>query len=64
MEQLNGNQMVFAITIDDLQTEAREKIGRELTDEEIDIAKKGLEFGILTSIDTIYTTIFTEMIVE
>ncbi len=30
--------------------------------EEIQIAKKGLEFGLLTDIGTIYKTIFTEMI--
>ncbi|MBI2967547.1 MAG: hypothetical protein HYY40_07015 [Bacteroidetes bacterium] len=62
METLQSNEIVFAITKDDLQYEAKEKIGRELTDEEIKIAKKGLEFGLLTSIDTVYKTIFSEMI--
>ena len=38
------------------------KSGRKLFDEEIDIAKKGLDWGISTSIDTVYHTIFTEMI--
>ncbi|MFH0924761.1 MAG: hypothetical protein V1872_03875 [bacterium] len=58
----NNKQLVFAITLEDLQGEALEKIRRTLTDEEIFIAKKGLEFGLLTDIDTVYKTIFTEMI--
>jgi hypothetical protein len=55
-------QNVFAISIEDLQFEAKEKIGRKLTEEEILIAKKGIENGLLTSIDIVYSTIFTEMI--
>jgi hypothetical protein len=62
MDNIDNNYLVFAITLDDLQREALEKIGRILTDEEIDIAKKGLEFGLLTNIDVIYRTIFCEMI--
>jgi len=49
------------ITLEDVQNEALEKIGRVLTDEEIDIVKKGMEFGLLTGIDTICRTIFSEM---
>ncbi len=56
------NKIIFAITIDDLQFEAKEKIGRELTEEEIHIAKKGLEWGLLTDIETVYQTIFNDMI--
>ncbi|HEY0089901.1 MAG TPA: hypothetical protein VGB37_13715 [Candidatus Lokiarchaeia archaeon] len=53
---------VFTISISDLQQEAEERIGRGLSEEEILIAKKGLENGILTSIGFIYSTIFSEMI--
>jgi hypothetical protein len=56
------DQIIFSIAVEDLQYEAKEKIGRELTEEEIQIAKKGLEFGLLTDIDTVYKTIFSEMI--
>lgn len=56
--------VLFAITINDIQTEAKEKIGRELTQEEILIAKKGLESGLLTDIQTVYNTILTEMIYQ
>lgn len=62
MGATESNEIIFAITKDDLQFEAIEKIGRELTDEEIHIAKKGLEWGLLTDIDTVYQTIFNEMI--
>ncbi len=62
METINKKHLVFAITLDDLQNESLGKIGRTLTDEEVYIAKKGLEFGLMTDIDTVYSTIFTEMI--
>ena len=62
MENLQATENVFAISIGDLQFEAKETLGRELTEEEILIAKKGLENGLLTSIDIVYSTIFSEMI--
>jgi len=55
-------QPVFCITLEDLQAEALEKLGRELNDEEIEAAKKGLMCGLMTDIDTVYNTIFFEMI--
>ncbi|MCL2417455.1 MAG: hypothetical protein FWD02_05930 [Bacteroidales bacterium] len=59
---MNDN-VVFQITIEDLQCEAMERLGRELTDDEIYTAKKGVEWGIgdITLIST-YDTIFTEML--
>lgn len=62
METLQANEVIFAITKEDLQYEAIEKIGRELTDEEILVAKKALEWGIGESIGIVYKTIFSEMI--
>lgn len=56
------DKLVFSITLEDLQSEALEKIGRTLTEEEILVAKKGLESGLLTDINTVYATIFREMI--
>jgi len=64
MVNLAPENVLFAITIGDIQTEAKEKIGRELTQEEILIAKKGLESGLLTDINTVYNTILTEMIYQ
>ncbi len=62
METLQANNIIFAITKEDLQYEAIEKIGRELTDEEILTAKKAIEWGIGESIGIVYNTIFSEMI--
>ncbi len=61
MEQ---NDLVFSITLEDLQSEALRIIGRTLTEEEVYIAQNGLEFGLLTDIDTVYKTIFFEMITK
>lgn len=62
MKNQHKEESVFSITIEDLQAEALEKIGRELNDEEIEVAKKGLMWGLMTDIDTVYNTIFNEMI--
>lgn len=56
------DDILFAITVEDLQEFAMDKIGRTLTEEELHIAKKGLEWGLLTDIETVYHTIVTEMI--
>lgn len=61
-DMLEKNSIIFAISLEDLQYEANEKIGRILTEEEIQLAIKGLESGLLTGIDNIYRTIFYEMI--
>ena len=61
---MNDN-IIFQITIDDLQNEAIERLGRKLSDEEVDIAKGGLDWGLHTcNLDIIYNTIFTEMITK
>jgi hypothetical protein len=56
------NDLVFSISTIDLQNEALRILGRTLSEEEIDIAKDGLEAGLLTNIDVVYKTIFFEMI--
>lgn len=61
---MKKNKLVFAITEQDLQQEALIYIGRKLTQSEIQTAKKGLESGLTTDIETIYRTIFNEMIVQ
>ncbi len=61
METLQANEMIFAITKEDLQYEAKEKIGRELTDEEILEVKERLEFAIGENLLFIYGEIFNEM---
>ena len=58
------DNLVFSITLEDLQSEALEKIGRTLTAEEIQVARKGLEFGLCTDVDNIYSTVFTGRITK
>ncbi|GJH40227.1 hypothetical protein RCZ04_07770 [Capnocytophaga sp. HP1101] len=52
---------LFIITESDVQFEAQERLGRNLNDDELLIAKKGLEWGLLTDIDTVYGAIFSEI---
>ncbi|GHT68419.1 hypothetical protein AGMMS50239_33460 [Bacteroidia bacterium] len=56
------DNIIYQISIDDLQYEAMEALGRELTEEEIDIAKDAFEWGLGETNHIIYNTIFTEMI--
>jgi len=60
---MTESNIIFQITEEDLQNEAIERIGRKLTENEIDIAKKGIEWGLgdITLMIT-YDTIFNEMI--
>ena len=64
MKTNNDTRIIFSISEDDVQIEAIERIGRKLTEDEMQIAKKGLESGILTGIHIIYQTILLEMIIE
>ena len=56
------NKLLFYITKEDVQNEALERLGRHWTDEELYVAQKGLESGLMFDIDTVYRTIFEEMI--
>jgi len=60
--KIEKDNLLFYIIKEDLQQEALPKIGRELNEEEIEIARKGIEWGISSSPEIIYHTIFTEMI--
>lgn len=62
IETIKKEDIVFYITKETIQYQAMRKIGRYLTEEELDIAKDGLEWGLMTDIDTVYNTILFEMI--
>ncbi|MBI5892924.1 MAG: hypothetical protein HZB79_04630 [Deltaproteobacteria bacterium] len=64
MKTCSESDILFVITREDVQYEAKEKLGRELTEDEIEIAKKGLECGLLTDIDSVYDAIFEEIHTE
>ena len=44
---LNKNYLIFVITVEDVQRIAIDKLGRELTIEELDDVKKGVEYGLV-----------------
>ena len=58
----NSDRILFCITEEELQSVAKQILGRRLNEEEIIIAQKGLDYGIMTSIDVVYRTILKEMI--
>ena len=58
----NPDRILFCITEEELQFEAKQILGRRLNEDEIIIAQKGLDYGIMTSIDVVYRTILKEMI--
>ena len=62
MELINKEGILFYISKETIQCEALEKIGRYLTEDELEIAKEGLEWGLMTDIDSVYNTILFEML--
>lgn len=47
------NQILFSVTVEELQDEAVNRIGRKLTDEELYTAQKGINLGLSFGIETI-----------
>jgi len=62
MELIDKDEILFYISKETIQYEALEKIGRYLTEDELEIAKEGLEWGLMTDIDSVYNTILFEML--
>lgn len=50
------DKLVFGITEEDVQEYAKEFIGRELTEDEMHFARKGIEAGLGYDIDVVYNT--------
>jgi len=62
METIDREELLFYIDKETMQDEAMRTIGRYLSEEELDIAKDGLEWGLTFDIETVYNTILLEMI--
>jgi len=58
------NEMIFSVTVEDLQNEATNRIGRKLTEYELHTAKKGIESGLSFNIETVFQTAIDESIEE
>ena len=58
---MEEEEILFVITVADVQHWAGEKLGRRLTYEELQIAKDKLEWGLSEDIDMVYSAIFEEM---
>jgi hypothetical protein len=60
METINRDNILFIITKDEIQHEANNRFGRNLTIEETNTFKKMLEWGLLNDINVVYDSIFEE----
>ena len=58
---MEEEEILFVITVADVQHWAEEKLGRRLIYEELQIAKDKLEWGLSEDIDMVYSAIFEEM---
>lgn len=56
-EQLKVEELVYAINVWDIQTLAKERIGRELTFSEMNSVKKGIEWGFFDWFDVVNVAI-------
>ena len=54
--------IIFSVTVEELQNEAINRIGRKLTDDELYTASKGIESGLSFDIETVFQTAIEEAI--
>lgn len=62
---MNNNknaEIIFSVTVEDLQNEAFDRIGRKLTEDELYTAQKGIEVGLSFDIETVFATAIDEAI--
>ena len=52
-EKLNVDELLYGINVWDVQTLAKERIGRELSFDEMNSVKKGIEWGFFDWFDVV-----------
>lgn len=62
--EIQNKEIIFSVTTDELQNEAVNRVGRELTDDELYSAKKGIESGLSFDIETVFATAIDEAVEE
>lgn len=62
MDNNKRDEIIFSVTIKELQNEAINRIGRKLTDDELHTAKKGIESGLSFDIETVFAAAIDESI--
>ena len=64
MKTERGDEIIYALVVEDLQGAALNQIGRELTEYEIYTTKKCIEWGLSSCLDTIMETAIEIAIAE
>jgi hypothetical protein len=55
-------EKIFSISVEWVQLESERLIKRRLTDDELYSVKKGIEWGLLTDIDTVFKAAIEEAV--
>ncbi len=58
----DDEKILFIVTVGDIQQESIRLIGRKLTDDELHIAAKGIDWGLSTDIDTVFRAAIEEAV--
>jgi hypothetical protein len=57
-----NNKTIFSVSTEDIQREAIRLIKRKLSEEELDLAIKGIDHGLSTDISTVFYSAICEAI--
>ncbi len=61
-QENDDEKILFIATVGDIQQESIRLIGRKLTDNELHIAAKGIDWGLSTDVDTVFRAAIEEAV--